>query len=620
MRFKDFSIQFKILFFSISGIIALAVFITFFYIKDINNEAHKAILEKSRAVVFTAEASRQEMANKIKQGVVMDLETIAERDDKTLLLNAVPVITAINIARMNSENADYEFRVPKNNPRNPENTPDLIEAQVLKEFEETGKDIIIKKDSDSIRYFRPIKLTEECMLCHGDPAGELDPLGGVKEGWKVGEIHGAFEVISSLDQAKKTTAKAFVTISILTFLVVFILSFLLWWVIRWVTNPLKDYISNFEKASNGDLRVSINVDSNDEVGKVSVYFNSFIKSLSLMINHLKDVSDNTREVSDSLATTSEETAASLEEIRVNTENMQEKTIHLDGEIGTSKNSADEIRNYVSELVELISNQSEALSKSSSSIEEISANIQNISLATETKLQLTRELEDRAQNGENEMDETTNVIRNVAGSAQTILDMITVIQNIASTTDLLAMNAAIEAAHAGEAGKGFAVVADEIRNLAVSSNESAKEIGKSLQEVNEYIKFSEESIERTSAIFHSIVKGINDVSLAMQEMNHSTDELTIGNNQILESLTALIEITGEVRNSAEDINVRIDRIVEAMDRVSVISNDTKNGMHEVKIGIEEIHKAGEVISESGHKNQDNISILQKAIDKFIVDKD
>ena len=218
-----------------------------------------------------------------------------------------------------------------------------------------------------------------------------------------------------------------------------------------------------------------------------------------------------------------------------------------------------------------------------------------------------------------MEETERGIRRVAASAGVIMEMIQIIQEIASKTNLLAMNAAIEAAHAGEYGKGFAVVADEIRNLAESSAESADSVTKALGEVSESIQVSEKSTRRTGEVFGKIVEQIKGVAFSMSEMKNATSELSIGAQQILEALASLVSTTNEVRDSSEEMSDKVGAITQAMGQVSDISADTKNGMEEVSIGITEIFKAAEAIADAGTKNSESVKSLNALVAKFIVEE-
>ena len=246
--------------------------------------------------------------------------------DREKILAAVPIITAMNVARRNAEEGNYRFRVPKVDPRNPENEPTELELQVLTELKEKQLDVKIIKEKDKIRVFHPVRLSDECMLCHGDPKGSPDPIGGIKEGWNVGEIHGAFEVIASLDDAKVRQREAILKIVSVTFGIIILMALLLWLMVRRILRPLNDYIGNFKLASTGDLRVEATSKNNDEVGILSGYFNDFIGSMKQMIGNVKDVTEETRNISSDLAATSEETASALVQMRSNTENMKEKIV------------------------------------------------------------------------------------------------------------------------------------------------------------------------------------------------------------------------------------------------------------------------------------------------------
>ncbi len=617
MRIRDLSLKSKVLTITLTGIAVIAALIALVYIGDISGMAYTSILEKSRIIVMTAEAARDSMAEKLALGVIRDLEDLAAEGNRDKILAAVPVLSAIDVAGRNAESNRYLLRVPKFDPRNPINTPAGPEVEALKALESGDLDEYVIRDRFQVRYFRPIRLTRECLICHGDPAGTADPVGGVREGWKAGEVHGAFEIISSLGAASEAKTQAIRNIAAFTLTVMALLGAGLFLVVRLVLRPIGGYVRAFEQSAGGDLTVRASVGARDEIGRVADYFNDFIGTLESMVRRVKSESDGVGAISQDLAASSEETAASLHEIRVNTEHMKDKIVRLDGEISESASSARDLRDYIGRLAELIVNQAAAITQSSASIEQMGASINNIAKTAEEKLRISTELEATAQGGQTEMEETERVIKKVAQSAGVILEMIEIIQGIASKTNLLAMNAAIEAAHAGEYGKGFAVVADEIRNLAESSAESAAQITHSLGEVTGYIKVSEASTERTGTAFSQIVDKVKDVADSMAEMKNTTHELSLGAREVLEALGTLVSTTEEVKGSSREMNDRVAAISDAMGRMSDYSSETKNGMEEITIGIDEIYKAAEAISRAGTENSESVRRLRELVARFKV---
>ena len=197
------------------AIVALSAGTLFFaYRVNAREQVVQQYAEKARSVVLTAESAREEMGQKWKAGIFTpeQLRTWAAAGERDKVLSAVPVATAWRAALGKAKEGGYTFKVPKFQPRNPQNEPDATEARVLRLFESGAAAEYFEVDTDknALRYFRPVRLTEDCLLCHGDPktAKTLwgrddgrDPTGGPMENWKAGEVHGAFEVVQSLDEA-----------------------------------------------------------------------------------------------------------------------------------------------------------------------------------------------------------------------------------------------------------------------------------------------------------------------------------------------------------------------------------------------------------------------------------
>ena len=177
----------------------------------------------------------------------------------------------------------------------------------------------------------------------------MDPVGGIREGWKVGEVHGAFEIISSLSEAKRTQAAATVNIVVFTGVLMLILGVGLIFLIRLVLRPLAAYVRAFQQASTGDLTVRAAAGRRDEVGRVGTFFNDFIGTLESMVHEVKNVTEGTNEVSQELAASSEQTAASLHEIRANTEGMKDKIVRLDTEVSTQRPFGERVKDFISRL-------------------------------------------------------------------------------------------------------------------------------------------------------------------------------------------------------------------------------------------------------------------------------
>ncbi len=372
------------------------------------------------------------------------------------------------------------------------------------------------------------------------------------------------------------------------------------------------------QVASGNLDIDIDTHISEEDDH-SVYtaLKLMVGNLNDLIQKIKKNTNGTKRISEDLAITSEGSASSLGQIRVNMDQLKDKTRHLASEIEQSSQDVDHVKSFVSHVNQQISSQSTAISESSTAIEEMSSSIQSIAKISDEKLQVVNELEKTASAGENEMNDSVEMIKKVADSAKVMIDMIGVINGIAEQTNLLAMNAAIEAAHAGDSGKGFAVVADEIRKLAEDTSKNSKEISNSLKEVIHYIQISEESTGKTGKSFVDIVSGVKDVTQSMLEIKNAMQELALGSNEILKSLSSIVQLTDGVKSSSKEMDQSVENITTSMSRVTKISMETQIGMEDVASGVNELSQSAESVSQFGAENMGRVGELEELVGQFKV---
>jgi methyl-accepting chemotaxis protein len=237
------------------------------YIRQSKAQLAESYADKARAICLSAESTRQLMDEKWAAGMftIEQMRQYAEKGDKDRLFKAVPVVSAWQVAQRHAKEGDYTFKTPKNSPRNPNNQPDEIEARALKAFENGSAEEYVEVDhkTNAVRFFRPVKLTESCLYCHGEPSKSvaywnndrgLDPTGAKMEGWKVGEVHGAFEVIQSLNAAD-TKMAGIIWASVRNGAILVVIGLLLisaiylWLITQHVNRPISQIVNELSEGS-----------------------------------------------------------------------------------------------------------------------------------------------------------------------------------------------------------------------------------------------------------------------------------------------------------------------------------------------------------------------------------
>ena len=216
-----------------------------------------------------------------------------------------------------------------------------------------------------------------------------------------------------------------------------------------------------------------------------------------------------------------------------------------------------------------------------------------------------------------MQEVSGNIQEIAHESAGLLEINGVMASIASQTNLISMNAAIEAAHAGEAGKGFAVVADEIRKLAENSSEQSYIIGEMLQKIKTSIDTITQSIAVRVKEFETITAGVEIVSNQEGSVRGSMVEQEAGSRIILEAIRNLKSITELVKNSSAEIALQGKEVKQQSNILEQITSEINKGMEEMSIGAELIVAAANHVNDISGTNHESITILNGEIAKFKV---
>ncbi len=387
--------------------------------------------------------------------------------------------------------------------------------------------------------------------------------------------------------------------------------------VKVITTPLTKVDQTLAEIARGggDLTSKIEITTADEIGSLSQSFNSFIKTLKKMIIIIKKSVATTINVKEDLNDQVGNTTSAVTEITANIESTIKSMESLKMIITHTASNSKEIKQEIKELNRTIQKQAEAIEDSSSAINEMVASINNVSSITASKQETTGNLLNNTNKGAMIIASTIEAIQAIEENIETISGTVVVINNISAQTNLLAMNAAIEAAHAGDAGRGFAVVADEIRILAENAASNAKNIKTEIKAIIERIREAVRKGDKTSISFSEISAEVRGVYDAFSEILSTTEELSEGGTKILQSVTTLNAISGKVKESSGNITASIEELEGTISQVDRVSMEVAGSMNEIATGSKEIEKVVNKISRATEQLSEESTTLKHETDKF-----
>ena len=432
------------------------------------------------------------------------------------------------------------------------------------------------------------------------PLSELD--------WKLVVLIKQSEILSVFSALLQNM----IFIGLLMFVIYFTLA-------AFVVRVLKKYLNRLGivlgKVAQGDLTDRIQVKWRNEIGQILTSLNTAIDHSHTMLSVLHDEVDKMKAVGSDLSSNMEETAAAIRQIGGNVMNVKEKAITQSASVTETVATVEQINGKLNRLVQGIETQTENISESTAVITHMAENTVRISKTLEESNALIKTVYGQTKLGKDGARTANEVVTQIAERSEALLEASQVIQNIASQTNLLAMNAAIEAAHAGEAGKGFAVVADEIRKLAEESNTQGKQIGVVIKESTEIIGRLTEAGAQAEKTFIDVYESVSKISEKEDSIVQVMYEQETNGKQVLEAIKKINEVTAEVSSGSAEMLEGGNQIAVEMRKLADITRETTDSMNEIASGAEQITNAVEEVNEITQKNKVSIENLANEVGKF-----
>ncbi|HTH14332.1 MAG TPA: HAMP domain-containing methyl-accepting chemotaxis protein, partial [Spirochaetia bacterium] len=365
-----------------------------------------------------------------------------------------------------------------------------------------------------------------------------------------------------------------------------------------------------------DLRGRLPAGRKDEVGVLGRSLNAFLDTLARLVRGIKVSETEIAGIADHLGDHARRTDESVQSINVSLTSLLEDARLLNESTARSTGAVSVSTQGIERLEKVISEQSASVSEASSSIEEVLGNIASVTSLTERMARQFEVVALTSQEGQTVQKRTSAQILDIARHSQSLLDANKAIATIASQTNLLAMNAAIEAAHAGDAGRGFSVVADEIRKLAENSSQQSKVIRQDIAEVQKAIADVVASSEVLGAAFARVDTKIFETGEIVNSVKSAMEEQGAGSQQILHVLERLNTLTLEVREGAASVtngNRTLTAEIEVLHRnaasIEGSVGSTASGVDSFSNAVHEIASTVETVRLTIHGIEKTLGRLQ-----------
>ncbi|MCL2205398.1 MAG: methyl-accepting chemotaxis protein [Treponema sp.] len=384
-----------------------------------------------------------------------------------------------------------------------------------------------------------------------------------------------------------------------------------------MVKPISLLTRTLDQSAKGDLTKRLPETGSDEIARASRSFNLTMEELRQMIIAIKKRSGDLADIGNELAVNMTETAAAMNQIAANIKSIKDRIMSQSASVTQTNSTMEQVIENINKLNDHVEHQSSNITQGSSAIEQMVANTLSV---TETLIKNGKNVDalmTASDVGRGGLRGVAEDIQEISRESESLLEINSVMENIASQTNLLSMNAAIEAAHAGDAGKGFAVVADEIRKLAESSGEQSKIIGSVLKKMKGAIDKITSSTDNVLTGFASIDSSVKTVAEQESNIRHSMEEQGTGNRQILQAVSNVNEITRQVNLASHEMLGGAKEVIHESKNLEKVTQEITIGMNEMSAGAEQVNHAVNTVNDLTGRTRENIESLVQAVSRFKV---